>query len=416
MVLIRFDAEGDTVITPEMVQAKLASYPEQSAYVECTHACRIAPLAFERVKIRAVYFSDDLVRIDEKAFHRCPLEFLYASLCEQLETIGKDAFRQSGVRQAHLNHARLHTIAERTFRSSLLEEVYLPATLQRIQREAFYRTRLAHVDLSACDRLTEIGSHAFRQTPLKTVELPASISTVGWGAFAETLLEAVDLGACTRLTDLEGSTFADCRHLQDVVLPPRLQHIGNRTFRNTALQSCTFPSSLRSIGTHAFKDTLLKSVHLAACRHIDEYAFENVPCTTVVLPPSLRRLGRYAFRNTKIRELNIAHCRVVPTGLCDGCADLTRVVLHNTQNIHRKAFQGCARLGMVFAPQVAYIEKWAFRGCPRLKQFYVTQPPSLHEQAFGALPPKDLTFLNDDGDPVEMVEYDTDAQVHHLRL
>lgn len=252
----------------------------------------------------------------------------------------------------------------------------LSDTVEFVGRRAFYNcTALTSVTLGA--GLTVIGDSAFERTCLESLTLPAGLEKIGEGAFArcDQLDDiAVDVRNTT-FVPVEGVVFSEGGHtlvlypsgrrgayavpagtgkigdgafsgargLTIVVLPVRIQEIGNSAFRGcdglerimfqgdmaglgvigdyafcecTALREAAFPKGLETIGGSAFR----------RCRGLKK----------AVLPGTLTRLGENAFSE---------------------CYNLTDLTLgEGISRIENQAFGGCSRIQrLMFPKSLTYI-------------------------------------------------------------
>ena len=111
--------------------------------------------------------------------------------------------------------------------------IVFPATLEKINQEAFNSTAIVGVDFSQC----------------------ASLETLGKSIFAHCdSLSAIDMSACTSLTSLSNSFAENCDNLASVILPPNLEIINEKSFSwCPKIQSMVIPASCTLIGVEAFQ-------------------------------------------------------------------------------------------------------------------------------------------------------------------
>lgn len=171
-----------------------------------------------------------------------------------------------------INGLPITSIGQRAFLNcSSLQSVSLPDSLKKIEREAFWGTRLVEIDIP--DSVTYLGRWAFCSSTLKKVGYPASLQTADCGSnYASTL---------------SGGPFAGCPGLKEVVIDEGVTRLPDNIFRydsdnypNNAigLETIQLPSTLEKIGNYAFK----------GCRHL----------TTMILPKSLLHIGRSNLSDT----------------------------------------------------------------------------------------------------------------------
>ena len=111
--------------------------------------------------------------------------------------------------------------------------IVFPATLEIIKEEAFYGTAIVGVDFSKCVNLTALEKAIFAHCDS---------------------IEAIDMGACVSLTSLSNSFAENCDKLINVILPPNLETINEKSFAWCCeLQSMVIPASCSLIGVEAFQ-------------------------------------------------------------------------------------------------------------------------------------------------------------------
>lgn len=131
----------------------------------------------------------------------------------------------------------------------------------------------------------------------------------------------VDLSECVDLKEIPEDTFKCWTALEEVILPPNLEKIGDYAFLGTAsLTKLDFPATLKEIGERAFLDSGLEIIELPSSLEIikDFAALDNlklldmskcvhikkIPANfiqsrdmrrLVFLPPYLEEIGDNAF-------------------------------------------------------------------------------------------------------------------------
>ena len=169
------------------------------------------------------------------------------------------------------------------FEDSSLEDVQLPATLKRIECNAFVRCRnLKRILLP--EGLEYIGKQCFSASGLEGVVLPSSVKAVGGAAFyaceqlryaqlneslellggkwdngGESLEASVfcrsgieGVRVPSTLKTIEAGTFADCQNLKSVEFAEGLEKIGPRAFAKSGIESVALPQSIRIVCGYAF--------------------------------------------------------------------------------------------------------------------------------------------------------------------
>ena len=112
-----------------------------------------------------------------------------------------------------------------------------------------------------------------------------------------------------RITSIADCAFANCKFLEEIILPPTIDDLGDNTFFNCQLlKEIKLPRSTKSIGNSIFENcTNLKSVimydHLES---IGDFAFDGCnSLENIVLPSGLKKLGIGAFRGTSLETITM---------------------------------------------------------------------------------------------------------------
>lgn len=197
------------------------------------------------------------------------------ALNENVWTLGKACFRLcSALKQIALPDS-LHQIEKWAFRSSGLETITIPETVQEISFGAFQECACLR-EIKLPSKLKTIEENAFRGcTALRTIPLPDSVTWIGPSAFQDcTALETVHLPG--KLKFLQKKAFRNCRNLKEVTLPPSVKKIGSEAFSQcSSLQKIMLPPSLEQIESDTFS-------HCSALQEM-------------TLPPSVQQIGSKAF-------------------------------------------------------------------------------------------------------------------------
>ena len=169
---------------------------------------------------------------------------------------------------AKINEKDVVAIGECAFYETSLASVSIPASVEKIDYQAFEDCyALSAVSFAADAKLKKIYGDAFNSTSLASVSIPASVEEISYNAFAY------------------------CRYLSTVTFAAdaKLETIGYRAFISTHLAQVSIPASVKNIEGEAFAYTPLVSVNIpAAVENIEEDAFlENAYLETVTFNRSL---------------------------------------------------------------------------------------------------------------------------------
>ena len=216
-------------------------------------------------------------------------------------------------------------IGEDAFKSTKLTSFAFPAGLKVIGGEAFHGAPLDEVDLSGCTSLVAIKYEAFEEVnENKAIEVTfpegSALTFIGNDAFKKSGIRSLDMSMCNGITEFQYynnndyETFAECKKLTSVSLPPNLTAIpddsGMGVFaKSTAIESVTCNGTARYvdcelqnplyIGDAAFKEKLgLATVIL--CNRVSSIGYEtfhSAAITEIHIPASVETLKKHAFYN-----------------------------------------------------------------------------------------------------------------------
>lgn len=259
---------------------------------------------------RAPFFSTDgraLLTADGAMLVQLVVSGATYEVPQGCREIGDHAFDSLADLEHVMLPATLERIGRLSFAKTKLRSLELPASLRSIGEKAFYFCR----DLTACDLpegLVEIEAEAFVSSGLARVVLPAGLERMGERAFYGTPAQKVEGAAGISFggkagvyldIDGEGGLYAHdvfvellscnaaycvrpgtrrvaagaCRRnvtIGRIELPEGLVEIGDEAFRGCSmLVQATVPTSLEVIGDRAFVDTSLAELSLGPrVRHI----------------------------------------------------------------------------------------------------------------------------------------------------
>ena len=174
--------------------------------------------------------------------------------------IAKDAFKGfKTLRKINISEGVQYIENGAFAECSLLEEVMLPSTINRIGTEpvmevtkdneaekgAFFKTSIKNIKLP--NGLKSLGDFSFYNCiMLESILLPADLVKIGSFAFCNcTSLKSIDLP--NGILRINNSTFKNCSSLKKVLLSDNLKTIGNNAFSSTGLCEVQLPSSVKEI-------------------------------------------------------------------------------------------------------------------------------------------------------------------------
>ena len=208
--------------------------------------------------------------------------------------------------------------------SSHLEYVELPSTLQTIGSDAFYDTGLTNIELP--EGLESIGYKAFYSSSLTEIWFPDSLETIGFQAFAY----------CYGLTELVipdhmssgvgNGAFLGCTGLKKVTLPvDYMLHYDGGSFKNcssveiihytpgatgvmknrNSYSADSSPDSYENTLEYACRRSLKTVTFDEGITQIGDYAYYGGSSNLeyVELPSTLQTVGRCAFYGSKLTSI-----------------------------------------------------------------------------------------------------------------
>lgn len=164
-------------------------------------------------------------------------------------------------------------------------------------------TNLVELDISGM-AVTSIPSSTFsNKWGLEKIVLPKKLETIGNSAFSGTGIKEIELPES--LTTLDSHAFQNCTSLVSIKIPDKITKISYGTFSNCSnLQSVSFPSTLTLIEERAFYETDLSEIDIpGSVENIKENAFcRNENLKKVTFNEGLVKIESYSFLGCKSIE------------------------------------------------------------------------------------------------------------------
>ncbi len=308
--------------------------------------------------------------------------------------------------------------------------VRLPATLDTICSEAFYRASVKTIDLGSLEmwnnvhftdhyanpQSSGINDCLLNGQPIINLNIPATLGKVRPHLlqYNKTLQYLTFENGITEIGD---SAFFGCTNLEYVDLPHTPVKIGNAAFcngvNNSRLETVSALNMATSIGDRAFAGCPISNILLNdELTYIGNSAFSYHKTEYIDIPAKLERIGRQAFysdnlygfrdkekKNTSYSIHNDALYNAEGTRLLQ-VPVMVRTsgsygrryefgVLKTTRVISSEAFAGCRGIRKVIIPaSVVDIEKGAFYYLDELTDFsnYATTPQTIEDGTFADSP------------------------------
>lgn len=233
-------------------------------------------------------------------------------------------------------------------------------------------TNLVELDISGM-AVTSIPSSAFsNKWGLEKIVLPKKLETIGNSAFSGTGIKEIELSES--LTTLDSHAFQNCTSLVSIKIPDKITKISYGTFEGCSnLQSVSFPSTLTLIEERAFYETDLSEIDIpGSVENIKENAFcRNENLKKVTFNEGLVKIESYSFLGCKSIESIVfpSTLRTIGySGFAD-CTNLKQISLNEgLVCIESEAFSRCSGLTDIVLPStLEYCKGGAFNGCRNVK-------------------------------------------------
>lgn len=233
-------------------------------------------------------------------------------------------------------------------------------------------TNLVELDISGI-AVTSIPSSAFsNKWGLEKIVLPKKLETIGNSAFSGTGIKEIELPES--LTTLDSHAFQNCTSLVSIKIPDKITKISYGTFSNCSnLQSVSFPSTLTLIEERAFYETDLSEIDIpGSVENIKENAFcRNENLKKVTFNEGLVKIESYSFLGCKSIESIVfpSTLRTIGYSGFQDCTNLKQISLNEgLVCIESEAFSRCSGLTDIVLPStLEYCKGGAFNGCRNVK-------------------------------------------------
>lgn len=367
----------------------------------------IKKMAFYKTKINSVGIFQNVVDIEEKAFH----ETDFFNNESGLVVIGKVLYSAK---------SEGGTITPNT-------------TVVSIAPYAFENSQYAALDLSGFSNLKYVGSFAFaNNSSIVEVTLPASLSEIKDSAFTGSSIKKINLSACSNISRIWQYAFANCKNLDTITFATFTStddmavklSINDYAFSGcTALVTLNLPENLGTLDSYAFKGcTALTTVNFVAnakfitpeptggeeptttaydpaglVTTIGDGAFMDcTSLTTVTLPYFIARIGNSAFENCTAlatfttmdgADSKTAALRTIGDRAFFGSTSLNNIDVNTTKSVNTigvSAFENCGQLATINLSGVTRFAEGVFRNAKALKSVTMSTNASIYvgQEAF----------------------------------
>lgn len=294
----------------------------------------IKPNCFKDAKITFITFPSSLEQIQKDAFNNCKYLNMSLNFPYNLSYIGRSAF----------------------YNCELINEITIPSNLTNRSPGCFsYITGLEKVIFES--GITEIYYEEYAYCiNLKEIILPASLLKIQENAFMNSGLESISIPI--QCKNIGKAAFKNCYSLNEVILNGNFYSLPISCFENgIKLKTFNFPSGLRVIDNYCFMNCSFETITLPnSIDEIKDYAFYNCSfLKSFDFPNKAYSFGRYSLGGTNlIEELFIPHIWGDYRGshLFDGMINLKKVIFQDgVVSICYGEFANCIHLTEVQLPQ-----------------------------------------------------------------
>lgn len=368
----------------------------------------IKKMAFYKTKINSVGIFQNVVDIEEKAFHET--DFFKAA--SGLVVIGKVLYYDNSNGGGYTVDTRVVSIAPYAFES----------------------TKYPALDLRGFSNLKYVGSFAFaNNSSIVEVMLPASLSEIKDSAFTGSSIKKINLSECSNISRIWQYAFANCKNLDTITFATFTSTddmavklaINDYAFSGcTALVTLNLPENLGTLDSYAFKGcTKLTTVNFVAnakfiapetteggtdpapeaydpaglVTTIGDGAFMDcTSLTKITLPYFIARIGNSAFENCTAlatfttmdgADSKTAALRTIGDRAFFGNTSLNNVDVNTTKGVNTigvSAFENCGQLATINLSGVTRFVEGVFRNAKALKSVTMSANASIYvgQEAF----------------------------------
>ncbi|MFV8478367.1 leucine-rich repeat protein [Mycoplasma sp. B6400] len=314
-----------------------------------------------------------------------------------LETIGNYALANTAIK--NLPSTKLVTLGNYALANTSINEINLENT-ETINSGALSNTKITQLN---APKLHEISNDALKNVALTKVNI--GIEKINsyylFSDSRDTLEEFVSDNIISIDTNSDNGAFENFSKLSKVVTP-KLERIGNSTFRGTPLKTFDF-SKINHIGNSAFESTQLKGeLDLPNVTKIGSKAFANSKVFGKVTANMLAELGDNAFTKTNISEVEMNLLKVLQSMSFDRLPSLKKATFNKLKTINNGGTGDYNTYGAFFAsgieefnaPELISIGTSAFASTKQLKQFNSSKVQTVGNSAFKSSGLSDFDFTN----------------------
>ena len=326
----------------------------------------IGAYAFGATSLKSISFPEGVTELSYGVLSTC-YKLTHIDIPDSVTSIGDYAISSCYSLKRVTLPDSVTDIGDNAFFYSALEEVNIPASLERAGHRVFWGTKAEKAYFE--DEYAVLNGHILYlyNGTAENVDIPGYIDYIAGGAFITN--NSADVKAISipdSVTFIGSATFRSCKNLEKIDLPADAVMDGYTAFDGCeSLREIVLPENT-DIGNYMFKGcTSLEKVTITGTpSSIGESAFEG--CTSlreIQLPESVREIGKNAFAESGIVSISIPDGVDTISERCFcRCSDLTDISLPDSiHTISDRAFYECKQLSGVYIPKdIEGIGEYAF--------------------------------------------------------
>ncbi len=332
----------------------------------------VEPYAFRGMtKVTSIVLPDTVTTVGDYAFEECNAATTI-TIPEGVTSIGKYAFENCKKAEAIVLPSTLTAMGVRAFYNCNAATVINTGGLTEIPEYAFYGCKLAEKIVMA-DTVTKVGPNAFYNCLVaESITWPASLEIIDKNAFYMCRkLQNLDLSG-TALTDIGASAFYQTYEARTIVFPETLQSIGAKAFAylnyNTGayVTNIHLPAGVISVA----KDTFYYANKLQNIT-VDENNPIYTAANGILILKDTGELYLWPMANTTTEFTVPENMTTIPSKMFQNNSSLRKINIHSgVTYIGTSAFSGSDIKEFVFAPSAngLVIDSSAFSNCESLTE------------------------------------------------
>jgi hypothetical protein len=174
-------------------------------------------------------------------------------------------------------------------------ELIVPEYIKKIPDDKFYHNRnFKTIYFEPRDFALTIGNRSFFECWLKELIIPPFVELIKSEAFQNNSnLKSLSFAPrpANNILTIEDCAFMYCGITGELMIPPFITEIGNRTFHHCNINKLIIPATVKKIGKYAFSSNQHLSVVIFEPRYdiliIKDRAFSDCNIAELIIPPDI---------------------------------------------------------------------------------------------------------------------------------